>query len=357
MISPPTVLETAETSSAERQAILRSTEPMTAPSQYRHISLRRFIRDGLKRWYLAIYKVGLRLGVHILPTHYYAPVSNIIELERTVDLWAKPSAMSGINIDLDEQIDNLRRVCAPFQKEFYGNPLYKHAVNQPFRSGRSRLFGYVEAQVLHAVIRNYKPAQLIEIGGGVPSYCTSQAISMNRRDAGINGHITCIEPAPIDMIKNLDDSSKHFELVARPIQDVPLKYFTQLQANDIVSIDSNHVVKPGGEVNYIVLEILPLIPKGVLVQIHDICFPYDYDRDVLRNFLHTNETALVAAFLACNSRYKILFALSMLHYERRHEMQSVLPEYRPESDSRGMRIGEHDDAKHFPSSLWLRVEE
>jgi hypothetical protein len=81
-----------------------------------------------------------------------------------------------------------------------------------------------------------------------------------------------------------------------------------------------------------------------------------YDRDVLRDFMHPNETALVAAFLAYNTRYKILFSLSMLHYERRHEMQSVLPEYTPESDWRGMRVGGYDQAKHFPSSLWLRVE-
>ena len=303
-----------------------------------------------------MYKLGIRLGVHILPAHYYAPVPNIIELERTVDLWAKPSAMSGVHIDLDEQIDNLRRVCAPFQQEFRGNPYYKHAVNQPFRSGRSRFFGYIEAEVLHAVIRHYKPAHLIEIGGGVPSYCTSQAISMNRQDTGVNGHITCIEPDPVDMIKNLDEKLENFALIARPIQDVPLKYFTQLQANDVVFIDSNHVVRSGSEVNYIVLEILPILAKGVLVQFHDIYLPYDYDRDVLRNFTHPNETALVAAFLACNTRYKILFALSMLHYGRRQEMQSVLPEYQPESDWRGMRVGEYDQTKHFPSSLWLRVE-
>jgi predicted O-methyltransferase YrrM len=131
----------------------------------------------------------------------------------------------------------------PFQQEFRGNPYYRHAVNQPFRSGRSRFFGYIEAQVLHAVIRHYKPAQLIEIGGGVPSYSTSQAISMNRRNIGVNGHITCIEPDPIDMIKELDKNSENFELIAQPIQHVPLKYFTQLQPNDIVFIDSNHAVR------------------------------------------------------------------------------------------------------------------
>jgi hypothetical protein len=46
----------------------------------------------------------------------------------------------------------------------------------------------------------------------------------------------------------------------------------------------------------------------------------------------------------------------MLHYERRHEVKSVLPEYNPEADWRGMRVGEYDHSKHFPSSLWLRVE-
>jgi hypothetical protein len=161
---------------------------------------------------------------------------------------------------------------------------------------------------------------------------------------------------PVDMIKDLDEKLENFELIARPIQDVPLKYFTQLQANDVVFIDSNHVVRSGSEVNYIVLEILPILPKGVLVQFHDIYLPYDYDRDVLRNFTHPNETALVAAFLACNTRYKILFSLSILHYERRHEMQRVLSEYHPESDWRGMRVGAYDQAKHFPSSLWLRLE-
>jgi hypothetical protein len=324
-------------------------------SSFRNISLRRLLRDNLKRLYFSIYKLGVRLGVYILPAHYYVSEPNIIELKRTVDLWAKPSAMSGVQVDLDEQIDNLRRVCAPYQQEFYGNPHYKHATDQPFRSGRSRFFGYIEAQVLHAVIRHYKPARIIEIGSGVPTYCTFQAISMNRKDTGVSGHILCIEAHPVDMIKHIAKTTDNVELIARPIQAVPLEYFRQLQPNDIVFIDSNHVVRSGSEVNFIVLEILPIIPKGVLVQFHDIYLPYDYDREVLQNFIHPNETALVAAFLACNTRYKILFSLSMLHYARRHEMQSVLPEYNAESDWRGMRVGEYDQAKHFPSSLWLHV--
>jgi hypothetical protein len=322
---------------------------------FRQIPLRRRLRDGLKRLYFTVYKLGVRLGVYILPAHYYVSEPNIIELKRTIDLWAKPSAMSGVHIDLDEQIENLRRVCAPYEQEFSSNPHFKYAVNQPFGAGRSRIFGYIEAQVLHAIVRYYKPARLIEIGSGVPTYCNFQAIGMNQQDTGVKGHMTCIEPHPIDLIKNMEKTSDNVELIARPIQDVPLQYFKQLHENDIVFIDSNHVVRTGSEVNFIVLEILPIIPKGVLVHFHDIYLPYDYDREVLQNFIHPNETALVAAFLACNPRYKILFALSMLHYDRRGEMQSILREYNPESDCRGMRVGEYDQAKHFPSSLWLRV--
>jgi hypothetical protein len=37
--------------------------------------------------------------------------------------------MSGVHIDLDEQIDNLRRVCALFQHEFRGlSPQYQSSV-------------------------------------------------------------------------------------------------------------------------------------------------------------------------------------------------------------------------------------
>lgn len=307
-------------------------------------------RDHLKRLAFTIYKQALRCGVHIIPAHYYSPLPNIVELERSTERWAKPSAMAGIHVDLDEQLGNLATVCRPFIAEVAGNAHYRYATGQPFPRGRSRFFGYIEAQVLHAVIRYYKPARIIEIGGGVPSYCSRQALTRNANGS----RVVSIEPDPVLMLQQFAQSD-HFELIARPIQDVPLDLFTGLTANDVVFIDSNHTVKAGGEVNYIVQEILPILPTGVLVQFHDIYLPYDYDRDVLRTFYPPNETPLIAAFLSCNLRYQILFSLSMLHYGRREEMQRILPEYQPEQDHYGMRVGDYDPARHFPSSLWLRV--
>jgi hypothetical protein len=60
-------------------------EAMTSPDQFRHISPRRLLRDRLKQLYFVFYKLGVRLGVYILPAHYYVSEPNIIELERTVD--------------------------------------------------------------------------------------------------------------------------------------------------------------------------------------------------------------------------------------------------------------------------------
>ena len=40
-------------------------------------------------------------------------------------------------------------------------------------------------------------------------------------------------------------------------------------------IDPTHVVRIDGEVPYLVLEVLPALPPGVLVHVHDVHFPYN----------------------------------------------------------------------------------
>jgi len=53
--------------------------------------MNRIVRDQLKRTAFAGYKQALRLGVHIIPAHYYAPLPNIIELERQTGIKADTS--------------------------------------------------------------------------------------------------------------------------------------------------------------------------------------------------------------------------------------------------------------------------
>ena len=84
-----------------------------------------------------------------------------------------------------------------------------------------------------------------------------------------------------------------------------------------------------------------------------------YPRDTLRTFLHGMETSLLHAFLMFNSRAKIIFCLSQLHYDRSEVLREVFPEYVRQADRQGLQL---DDRKpfdsigeHFPSSIYLEI--
>lgn len=317
---------------------------------FNHKHLRRAAKDRLKRLYFHAYKAGARMGVLVLPAHYYCSEPDIIELERTVDLWAKPSQLPGIEVDLDAQLGYLRKVCLPFREEYRKNEHYLKAAAEQYGPG----FGFIEAQLLHAVVRYYQPAHILEVGSGISTYCFQQAVHTTRDSGGRGADIICIEPYPSRPLNNLAKAGA-VRLVKQPVQQVPFEVFQELSINDILFIDSSHVSKAGSDVDHIILEILPRLRPGVLVHFHDIYLPYNYQRDLLDTFLHCNETSLLRAFLTQNLRFQILFCLSHLHYERPDDLKPLFPLYRQQLGWHGLRAHEADPTGHFPSSIWLRV--
>ncbi|MGH9967613.1 MAG: class I SAM-dependent methyltransferase [Pyrinomonadaceae bacterium] len=305
----------------------------------------------LKRAALEIHKVGLRLGVQIVPSHYYSSVPNIVELQRTLDVWANRSVMPGVSIDLAKQSQTLRSICAPYTCEYEGNKVYLKAVAQKRGPG----YGYIEAQCLHAVVRNFKPRIVIEVGSGVSSHCIVSALALNAEEIGTAGRLVSIEPHPSNGLEELYE----VELIQRHVQSVPLELFEKLEKGDLLFIDSSHTVKPGGDVNFLILEVLPRLRPGVIVHFHDIYFPYDYPRDTLRTYLHGMETSLLRAFLMFNTKVEILFCLSLLHYDRPHMLKEVFPEYVHQEDQRGLQLASYKPFQsieaHFPSSIYLEI--
>ena len=133
---------------------------------------------------------------------------------------------------------------------------------------------------------------------------------------------------------------------------VELDMLTDLRDNGLLFIDSTHTVKPGSEVNYLILEVLPRLPTGSWVHFHDIYFPYDYPRNMMTtNLVFPNESVLLHAFLTDNQKYTLRASLSMLHYEKSSDLQSFLPNYRPSKNLHGMAASEGD----FPSSVYLQA--
>ena len=81
-----------------------------------------------------------------------------------------------------------------------------------------------------------------------------------------------------------------------------------LKENDILFIVSSHVVKSSGDVNYLILEVLPRLNPGVIIHMHDIRLPYEVPKlfivDQARFF---TEQYLLQAFLIGNDDFEILW--------------------------------------------------
>jgi predicted O-methyltransferase YrrM len=271
-------------------------------------------------------------------------------LLKTREIWANKSELPGVVFDLEKQIENLKNICVPFKKEYAGNNIYREALEKNFGHG----FGYIEAQALHSVVRYFKPRKIVEVGSGTSTFCSLKAAQINKNETRVNSEIVCIEPYPHKSLRMLPE----VQIIQKEVQTIPYELFTSLQERDLLFIDSSHTVKPSSDVNFIILEILPRLQKGVIVHFHDIFFPYDYQRDILTSYFQWCETSLLRAFLINNSKINIVFCLSSLHYNKPEILKIVFPEYQPQNDVNGLTYGFYPPfaniEKHFPTSIYLQ---
>jgi hypothetical protein len=72
--------------------------------------------------------------------------------------------------------------------------------------------------------------------------------------------------------------------------------FAGLAPGDVVFIDSSHILMPGTDVDLLFNGVLPALPRGVHVHVHDVYLPDGYPADwAWRGY---NEQNAVAALLA-----------------------------------------------------------
>jgi hypothetical protein len=312
--------------------------------------VKRRVRRWLKGLLLIVHKLCLRIGVSVLPNHFYSSVPDINELAATKSLWAHKSLLPGVTGNIEEQVCNLREICLPYEAEYRGNRAYQTGTQEGWGPG----FGYLEAQALHGVVRHFKPRKIVEVGSGVSTHCMLQAVTLNDADDKAPCEIICIEPYPSHWLKQA-----HVHLIAQKVQTIPLDLFLSLEPNDLLFIDSSHAVKTGSDVVFLVLEVLPRLRPGVLVHIHDVYLPFDYAPNKMYSLFDWQETALIHAFLIGNSGVHILFCLSQLHDGRPEVLRQVFPEYRPAHLYDGLiALNDktiEDEAAHFPASLFLQI--
>ena len=285
------------------------------------------VTKGFKTWY----------EIPVDPTHYYSPLPNMSMLKQNLHRWYQESSMAGIELALDKQMYILEQL-----KTYKEECRLLQSFAQITENGYGPGYGEVEAHLLHCMIRYLKPKSMIEVGSGVSTYFTLQALRKNQQDDGQEFVMSCIEPYPANKLQRLAETN-NLNLQVNEVQDIPVTYFQQLDNNDILFIDSSHVSKVDSDINYLYLEILPQLKKGVVVHIHDIPFPYATCNPGHPTFpvsLLWNESALVRALLMYNGVFDIIMCQSYLHYKYPESIKAVVDIY--------------DQQKHFPTSLWLR---
>ncbi|MHC4739764.1 MAG: class I SAM-dependent methyltransferase [Planctomycetota bacterium] len=245
-----------------------------------------------------------RLGLHIIQNHYYGPVPDTLTL--TEDVWERESEMIGIKINDTNQTDLLDNVCSRYKKEYdcFGLDGPTEDCLYYVYNGN---FGEIDGDALYSIIRHYKPRKIIEIGSGNSTYLSAYALAKNKAESAGSAELIAIEPFPNTILKK--GFTGLSQLVEKKVQDVDLDFFQTLGENDILFIDSSHVVKINSDVCYEFLEIIPRLNKGVLVHIHDIFLPKDYPKDwVVNKKIFWNEEYLLQAFLMFNDTFEVIWA-------------------------------------------------
>lgn len=303
------------------------------------------MKQQFKKFASFLFEKLQKLGIDVLPQHFYSEIPNIGQLKKD-GFWKRSRTMFGIRgIELSEQIKFLSHCCSPHlidvQKE-------KHIHEDARKMNGEGGFGLIEADFLFCFINTIRPKKVIQIGAGL----STAVILSAAKESNYSPIITAIDPYPNNFLKTAAQENI-IKLIKEEAQKLPLETFLNLDEGDLLFIDSTHTVKPGSEVNFLILEVLPRLKKGVYVHFHDVYFPYDYSRDLLSGALFfPNESALLQAFLTQNPQYQIMLSLSMLHYGATDEMKKYLPRYTPQENDFGLRT--EKDGGSFPSSIYLQ---
>ncbi|MDA8295115.1 MAG: class I SAM-dependent methyltransferase [Actinomycetota bacterium] len=252
------------------------------------------------------------------PGHFYSPVPDLAEIEAQAGRIFDPNRqLTGVDLRSAEQRELFSTLAAlarqsPFRR--VPGTAGRYGVDNPN-------YGIGDASMLAAMLRHLRPKRYFEVGSG---FSTAVALDVNEQHLDGALEITAVEPYPELLGRVLRDEDD-IEVIAAPVQQVPLERFSALEANDVLFIDSSHVLKTGSDVHFLYTEVLPLLAEGVVVHIHDVFYPFEYLRHWVEWGRAWNEDYLLHAFLCFNSAFEILLWNHYLAQCHRELIAAELP--------------------------------
>ncbi len=254
--------------------------------------------------------------------HFYSPVCDPAELKkRAAELWPEsPPLPIGIDFRPDRHEEILRNW---FPRHYLAYDYPETGAQDSELTSfytRNSQFSWLDARALFVLLRELRPARIIEVGSG---YSSLLMADVNRRflDGAID--IRCIEPYPRPFLTRGVPGIR--EVIVERVERVAPALFESLQAGDMLFIDSSHVSKTGSDVNTLFFDVLPRLKSGVIVHVHDIFLPAEYLREwVLDENRSWNEQYLLRALLMHSEVWEVLFACNYAALHHREALSVAL---------------------------------
>lgn len=193
----------------------------------------------------------------------------------------------------------------------------------------------LDSMSLYVLLAKYNPTNYIEIGSGNSTKFARKAVI----DNNLKTTITSIDPHPRAEIDKICD-----KVIRKNLEDVAVDVFDTLGENDILFVDNSHRLLMNSDSTVTFLDILPRLKKGVLVEFHDICLPYDYPEEWINRY-YSEQYGLACYILAEGDKFEIVLPNKFVVFD--HELMSGLNEL--------WNYGNLQQAEKNGCSFWIRI--
>ena len=237
-----------------------------------------------------VIKLAVPLG------HFYSPIVD----PRTLSSELR-SELRDVKIDYDAMFGLFEQMSAYFKNLKFS----EHASDGARYYWNNGFYGPGDALILAAMIEHFRPGRIVEVGSGFSSAVMLDTIER----LGLATTCTFVDPYPGDRLTQLVSSADRMKprILSQPIQEVPFSIFEELDAGDVLFLDTTHVSKTGSDVNHELFNILPRLKSGVIIHFHDVFDNFEYpDVWIFDDNRSWNEIYTLRAFLMNNDRYEVL---------------------------------------------------
>lgn len=252
---------------------------------------RKFLFDGLQR-----------LGFHLTGNHFYDLVPDTRRMAATYR--DEPRELPGVDWRLEAGGQHAARLLRDYGGEF---------ATEHSRFGYTpdnHYFRGLDALMLYVVLRDLKPARMLEVGQGFSTRIALAALARNARETGAECEFISLDPYP-RLAAAPAASGVRLQLLRQELQQADLAPL--LAGCQFVFVDSSHVFKYGSDVQFQFARLYPAVAPGAWVHVHDIFSPYEYPLvSAVQRKQFWNEQYFLENFLAFNGSFEVCLPLNLL---------------------------------------------